>query len=104
MEVIIPIRTFDVPHNRESPPSIDIHGVKRDLDQKHWCILSHLSQSFMGDRTLNLGDSVFLYTGVMTIFISVIQDYIQNHEIYSNMIIRKKRKKKKGSCILLDKA
>ena len=39
-------------------PSIDIHGVRCDLDRKHWCILSS-----MGARTLNLGDSVFLYTG-----------------------------------------
>ena len=47
----------------ESPPSIDIHEVKRDLDKKHWCIPYHLTQSSMGARTLNFGDSVFLYTG-----------------------------------------
>ena len=56
------VRTLAVPHNRESP-SIDIHGVKRDLDKKHWCIQYHLTQSSMDARTLNLGDSVFLYTG-----------------------------------------
>ena len=47
----------------ESPPSIDINGLKRDLDKKHWCIPNHLTQSSMGAGTLNLGDSVFLYTG-----------------------------------------
>ena len=36
----------------------------------------------------------------MTILIFVIQDYIQNHEIYSNMIIRNL----KQICIVLDKA
>ena len=47
----------------ESPHSIDIHGVKRDLDEKHWCIFQcHFTQSSMGARTLNLGGSVFLYT------------------------------------------
>ena len=56
------VRTLAVPHNRESP-SIDMHGVKRDRDKIHWCILNHLTQSFMGVRTLNLGDYVFLYTG-----------------------------------------
>ena len=47
----------------ESPPSIDQHGANRDLDKKHWCLPYHLTQSSMGAGTLNLGDSVFLYTG-----------------------------------------
>ena len=47
----------------ESPPSIDKHGVNRDLDKKHWCLPYHLTQSSMGAGTLNLGDSAFLYTG-----------------------------------------
>ena len=65
----------------ESPPSIDMHGVKRDLDKIYWCILNHLTQSSMGARTLNPGDSVFLYTGVpqgsildLLLFIIVIDD------------------------------
>ena len=40
----------------ESPPSID---------KKYWCILNHLAQSSMGARTLNLGDSVFLYISLI---------------------------------------
>ena len=55
------VRSLAVPIT-ESSPSIDTHGVKRDLDKIHWCILNHLTQSSLGVRTLNLGDSVFLYT------------------------------------------
>ena len=47
----------------ESPPSIDKHGVNRDLDKKQWCLPYHLTQSSMGAGILNLGESVFLYTG-----------------------------------------
>ena len=47
----------------ESPPSIDKHGVNRDLDKKHWCLPYHLTQSSMGAGALNLGDSVSLFTG-----------------------------------------
>ena len=57
------VKILAVPHNRESP-SIDVLGVKRDLDKKHWCIPYHLAQSSMGTRLLNLGDSVFLYPGL----------------------------------------
>ena len=62
------VRTLAVPHDwdSESPPSIDINGVKCDLDKKHWCMPYHLPRSSMGARTLNLGDSVFLYTGTIT--------------------------------------
>ena len=56
------VRTLAVPIT-ESPPSIDIHGVKPDLDKNHWCIPYHFTQSFLGIRTLNLVDSEFLYTG-----------------------------------------
>ena len=57
------VRTLAVPIT-ESPSSIDIHGVKRDLDKIHWCILNHLTQSSMGARTFKVGDSAFLYTGI----------------------------------------
>ena len=51
----------------ESPLSMDINGVKCDLDKKHRCIPHYLTQSSMDARTLNLGNSVFLYTGTCTI-------------------------------------
>ena len=61
-----PVRCKNVgssPKQRVPPPfPIDIHGVKRDLGKKHWCIPHHLTQSFIGARTLNLGDSVIRYT------------------------------------------
>ena len=72
----------------ESPPSIDIHGVKRDLDKKHWCIPHHLTQSSMGARMLNLGDSVFLYTGtrnhqIVHVFRRKKKEYLYHIECYS---------------------
>ena len=51
----------------ESPPSIDIHEVKRDLEKEHYWCIPYLTQSSMGARTLNLGDSVFLYIGTRLI-------------------------------------
>ena len=57
------VRTLAVPHNWESP----FHRHPRNKAwpwQKHWCIPYHLTQSSMGAGTLNLGDSVFLYTGI----------------------------------------
>ena len=56
------VRTLAVLHNWESP----FHRHQRSKAwpwQKHWCIPYHLTQSSMGNRTFNLGDSVFLYTG-----------------------------------------
>ena len=69
----------------ESSPSIDVHGVKRDLEKKHWCIPYHLTQNFMGVRTPNLGESVFfyLYTG---------QVQATDEKIFN---LKKKKKKKK---------
>ena len=50
----------------ESPLSIDIIGIKRDLDKKHWCISHYLTRSSMDARTPNLGDSVFPYIGAIS--------------------------------------
>ena len=36
----------------ESPPSIDIHGVKHDRGKKQWCIPCNLTQSSVGARML----------------------------------------------------
>ena len=53
------VRTLAVPHNWETA----FHsGVKLDLDKKNWRIQHYLTQSSMGARTFNLGDSVFLYS------------------------------------------
>ena len=51
---------------KKSLPSIDIHGVKRDLDKKHWCIPYHLTQSYMSARTLNQG-TLFSFTPVQNL-------------------------------------
>ena len=51
----------------ESTPSIDILGVKRDRDKIHWFTLNRFTPSSMGTRTLNLGDSVFLCTGLLVV-------------------------------------
>ena len=58
------VRTLTVLHNHDNreSPFINKHGVNRDLEKKHWCLSYHF-QSSMGAGTLNLGDSVFLYTG-----------------------------------------
>ena len=48
------VRTLAVPHNRESPLSIDIHRVKRDLDKTHRCIPKHLTHGSMGKVLLLL--------------------------------------------------
>ena len=61
------VRTLTVPHNydnRESP-SIGKHGVNRDLDEKHWCLPYHLTQSSMGAGTLNLG-TLYFFTPATT--------------------------------------
>ena len=57
------VRTLTVLHNHDNreSPSLDKHGVNRDLDKKHWCLPYHLTQSSMGAGTLNLGDSVFFF-------------------------------------------
>ena len=59
------VRILTVLHNHDNreSPFHDKHGVNRDLDKKHWFVPYHLTQSSMGAGTLNLGDSVFLYTG-----------------------------------------
>ena len=65
------VRILAVPIT-ESPPSIDMNGVKGDLDKKkkkkkkkHLCIPCYLTHSSMGARTLNFGESIlyFFYTG-----------------------------------------
>ena len=58
------VRTLTVLHNHDNreSPFIDKYGVNRDLDKKHWCLSYHLTQSSMGAGTLNLEESVFLYT------------------------------------------
>ena len=57
------VRTLVVPHSWESP----FHRHKRSKawpwQKSNRCIPYHLTQSSKGARTLNLGDSVFLYTG-----------------------------------------
>ena len=64
--IVYRCKNIGSPPITESSLSIDNHGVKRDLDKKHWYIPYHLTQSSMGARTLNLGDSVFLYTGAIS--------------------------------------
>ena len=56
-------KNIDSPPTTESPPSIDIHGVKRDLDKKHWCIPHHLIQSSVGAGRAILGTLYFFTPG-----------------------------------------
>ena len=56
------LRIWEYPISERSSP-IDFNGVRSDLDKKHWCKSNHLTQSSMGAKMFNLGDSLFLYTG-----------------------------------------
>ena len=43
------VRTLTVLHNHD-PPSVDKHGVNRDLDKKHWFLPYHFNTEFYGRR------------------------------------------------------